>query len=294
MLEILDLGGNSISGRIPEWIADLPDLRILVLRSNNLEGEIPIQISYLQRLQILDLAMNHLSSSIPPHLSNLLTLRNGFSSISQSTDLVYANFYKEEVNLMVKAHIWAYKYILSTFTSLDLSGNSFSGQIPEEMGYLRGLLSLNLSHNHLSGDIPNNLGNMTSLEALDFSYNQLWGSIPATLADLDSLGYLNVSYNNLSGMIPDLRHLQTFEASSFSGNPELCGRQVQRKCNDQTPNSGQEVQGEESVHWWDLWQVGMGMGFAIGFGNVVGILAVSRRLRTKYYQFVDGTLDLFN
>lgn len=104
--------------------------------------------------------------------------------------------------------------------------------------------------------------------------------------------YLNLSYNNLSGRVPDLRHLQTFDVTSFLGNPELCGRQlVQKKCNDHTPNS---AEGDESVlHWWDLWEAGMGMGFAIGFGNVVGMLALSRRLRTKYYQFVDGTLKLF-
>ena len=184
------------------------------------------------------------------------------------------------------------KMLWSVLQNKMLSANSFSGQIPEEMGNLRGLHSLNLSHNHLSWHISNSLGKMTNLEALDISYNQLWGSIPPTLADLDSLRYLNLSYNNLSGRIPDARHLQTFEESSFLGNPELCGRQlVQRKCNDHTPNS---AEGDYSVlHWWDLWEVGMGMGFAIGFGNVVGILALSRRLSTKYFQFVEGTLDFF-
>ena len=101
-------------------------MQILVLRSNNLEGEIPIQIRYLHKLQILDPAMNRLSGSIPPYLSNLSTLTLSSEDItsSLSTVLKYGNYYKEEVTLMIKGQIMAYKYILSAVTSLDLSANS--------------------------------------------------------------------------------------------------------------------------------------------------------------------------
>jgi hypothetical protein len=61
-----------------------------------------------------------------------------------------------------------------------------------------------------------------------------------------------------------------------------------RNCNDHTSYSGGEDEdGEKSVHWWESWKVGMGMGIVIGFGSVIGVLALSRRLRTKYYKFVD-------
>jgi hypothetical protein len=34
------------------------------------------------------------------------------------------------------------------------------------------------------------------------------------------------------------------------------------------------------VHWWEMWEIGMGTGFVIGLGKVIGFLAISRRLRT--------------
>lgn len=277
MLEILDLSRNSLSGKVPEWIADLSKVRLLIFRSNNLEGVIPIQICYLQKLQILDLAMNRLSGSIPPYLSNLSTLRNEDFAISPPpTALVYANYYKEELYLMVKGQEMSYKYILSSVTLLDLSANNLSGYIPNDIGDLTGLQSVNLSHNHLTGNIPDEFVEMKNLEALDISSNMVSGRIPETFATLNSLGHLNLSNNNLSGRIPDRLR---FEASSFLGNPELCGHQVQRNCSDHTSNSGggEDENGEQTMHWWESWKVGMGMGMIIGFVSVIGALAFRRR-----------------
>ena len=193
---------------------------------------------------------------------------------------------------MIKGQIMAYKYILSAVTSLDLSANNLSGDIPEDMGYLRGLHSLNISHNQLTGSIPHELGEITNLEALDISCNELSGRIPETFANLNFLGYLNLSNNNLSGRIPNAPHLDTFDASSFWGNPELCGFQVHRNCSDYTSYSGEAVESNDGVHWWELWEVGMGIGIAIGFGSVIGTLSLSMRLTTRYYKFVDSILEL--
>ena len=292
-LEILDLSGNRISGKVSEWNADLSKLRILILRSNNLDGEIPIHIRYLQKLQILDLAMNRLTGSIPRYLSNLSALTNEDLGSSVSTVLRYGNYYKEEVYLVEKGQQWAYKYILSSFTSLDLSANKLSGGIPEDMGYLKGLHSLNLSHNHLTGSVPHELGEMTNLEALDISCNLLSGSIPDTFADLDSLGSLNLSNNNLSGMIPNLPHLDTFGASSFSNNPELCGLLAKNNCISYTYYSGVEEGDHQGNRWWESWKAALGMGWAIGFGTVIGALALSRRLCRTYFSFVDNIVNFF-
>ena len=59
--------------------------------------------------------------------------------------------------MMIKGHIMAYDCILSTVTSLDLLANNLSGQIFEDMGYIRGLRSLNISHNQLTNFIPHEL-----------------------------------------------------------------------------------------------------------------------------------------
>lgn len=192
---------------------------------------------------------------------------------------------------MVKGQEMSYKYILSTVTLLDLSANYLGGHIPDGMSDLKGLQSLNLSHNHFTGYIPLQFAELVNLEALDISSNNLSGGIPENFETLNSLGYLNLSNNNLSGRIPDGLN---FEASSFWGNSKLCGHQIQRNCSDHTSYSGagedEDEDGEQTMHWWESWKAGMGMGVAIGFGTVIGVLAMSRRLCKRYYQFVDGIL----
>ena len=56
--------------------------------------------------------------------------------------------------------------------------------------------------------------------------NQLSGQIPKF--DFSNLDQFNVSNNNFSGPIPDVGG--RFSNSSFSGNPELCGKPLSKEC----------------------------------------------------------------
>lgn len=109
-------------------------------------------------------------------------------------------------------------------TSLDISGDKVSAQIPPEVGdlpYLQTLIFrklsnltgpiqptiaklkylrfLRLSWTNLTGAIPDFLGQLKDLEYIDLSYNDLSGSIPSSLALLPKLGYLELSRNKLTG-----------------------------------------------------------------------------------------------
>uniref|UniRef100_A0A6N2KFL9 Uncharacterized protein n=1 Tax=Salix viminalis TaxID=40686 RepID=A0A6N2KFL9_SALVM len=74
-----------------------------------------------------------------------------------------------------------FEKIRSTIRVLDLSDNSFTGEIPKVIGKLKALQQLNLSHNSLTGHIHSSLGNLTNLESLDLSSNSLTGRIPTQL-----------------------------------------------------------------------------------------------------------------
>jgi Leucine-rich repeat (LRR) protein len=85
---------------------------------------------------------------------------------------------------------------------MDLSGNSLSDGIPEELTYLQGLRFFNLSRNNQWGSIPEKIGALKLLESLDLSWNELSGAIPRSISNLSSLSVFNLSNNHLWGEIP--------------------------------------------------------------------------------------------
>lgn len=129
---------------------------------------------------------------------------------------------------------------------VDFSNNIFEGAIPGVIGSLTSLIVLDLSNNMLTGPIPSDLGNLSQIESLDLSSNQLTGEIPGRVADLTFLEFLNLSQNHLVGRIPSGSQFNTFEASSFGGNLELCGLPLPKKCeHPQETETQLEVDGDE-------------------------------------------------
>ncbi|CDY36294.1 BnaA01g31240D [Brassica napus] len=115
---------------------------------------------------------------------------------------------------------------LSNLTFLDLSDNRFSGQIPSipsVIGNLSHLTHLDLSVNHLSGQIPSVIGNLSHLTHLVFQSNQISGQIPIALLNLTELSTLLLGKNQFTGRIPhnitSLSKLSSFDGStnSFTG-----------------------------------------------------------------------------
>jgi Leucine-rich repeat (LRR) protein len=205
----------------------MPDLQILTLRSNMFSGHIPKNLTCLERLHYLDIAHNHISGVIPWWLSNLKAMRVRSPSWKELT--ISAN----SIPVTTKGQTRDYTSdIYGLMLNLDLSLNSLTGQIPEELSLLTGLTSLNLSSNQLFGRIPNQIGDLKQLESLDLSYNELSGKIPSGLSALTSLSHLNLSYNNFLGAIPSGPQLQVLDSLNYTyiGNPGLCGYPLSKNC----------------------------------------------------------------
>ncbi|KAI5006955.1 hypothetical protein ZWY2020_046903 [Hordeum vulgare] len=112
-------------------------------------------------------------------------------------------------------------------TTLDLSGNNFTGPLPERISEQMPYVSfLDLSNNSFSGGIPASIMNMTYLNVLVLQHNQFTGGIPAI--NLSRLISFDVADNSLTGPVPD--SLQGFPAGNFTGNPGLCGAPLGKKC----------------------------------------------------------------
>ncbi|KAJ0248935.1 putative kinase-like protein TMKL1 [Hirschfeldia incana] len=63
-LQVLDLGGNKLSGEFPEFITRFKGLKSLDLSSNVFDGSVPDGLGLLQ-LEILDLSHNNFSGTLP-------------------------------------------------------------------------------------------------------------------------------------------------------------------------------------------------------------------------------------
>ncbi|KAF6152766.1 hypothetical protein GIB67_004595 [Kingdonia uniflora] len=286
-LQTMDFGNNELSGSIPTWIGKgMPNLAVLGLRSNKFKGEIPRELCNLTSLQTLDVAHNNLSGAIPRcfnNLSAMVSKKN--TSFSQS----YLPF-DETVLLGSKGLLLEYtRSTLLLVTSMDLSHNSLSGEIPREITSLLILRYLLLSSNHFTGKIPEKIGDMVLLENLDLSRNQLEGKIPRSISRLTSLSKLNLSNNNLSGEIPTGSQLQTFTESSYVGNDALCGTPLTKKCNGngsgETPNT--QAQDSDEYDMMEQFYVAIGPGFVVGLAGFCAALVFMDKWRLAYFRFVE-------
>ncbi|KAK4275549.1 hypothetical protein QN277_018609 [Acacia crassicarpa] len=296
-LLLINLEGNNFSGSIQTWMPQ--NVSVVILRSNQFSGTIPPQLCTLSKLIVLDLANNKLSGSIP----RCLSIITGFSSVLDEwyLRLDINRFHQREtmplrrylkIDLHTKGQQLEYQKNLRLLRIIDLSANKLSGEIPVQLFKLTKLNSLNLSNNHLIGDIPNQIGELKDLESLDFSNNHLHGNIPQSMSSLSFLSVLNLSHNNFSGKIPLGTQLQGFDAWSYTGNPELCGPPLQKKCTiPEKPDNIEQVEGNDYDTFLKSLYLGMGVGFAVGFWVVCGSLFLNREWRHTYFRFFDGVID---
>ncbi|KAL3344782.1 hypothetical protein AABB24_023962, partial [Solanum stoloniferum] len=284
----IDMNENEFDGNLPPWFGTLSKLIVLSLRSNKFDGELAPEICKLNDLQILDLANNNLFGAIPRCVNNFTAMVNGRKEIRDGDDEMdysyYVGVFRESARVATKGNMYQYDTILSLFTSMDLSNNNLSGNIPMSLTSLVGLRSLNFSHNQLTSSIPRDIDKMKVLESLDISNNQLSGEIPQSISSLSSLSYLNVSHNNLSGQIPVSTQLQSFSPFSFTGN-KLCGLPLVERCSKNPEVENEEEEDDDNeVEWF---YVSMAIGFIVAFWGVSAPLLFIRPWRHAYYGFLD-------
>lgn len=234
LVSSLYLGGNNLSGILPEEIGNLEELKTLFLMDNKISGEIPNSISNT-KLGSLALGLNQITGNLSDILNKLEKLKLTLSELDLKSNQITGNIPPEIGEF---SNLWR----------IILSETDISGEIPSEIGKLTKLAELWLSNCKLIGDIPPEVGNMVSLErfAIDNSSvgseggdividpdegiitnrnkNQISGSIPQEICNLRNLRYFNADGNKLSGNIPagiwELPHLKGFTVSDndLSGN----------------------------------------------------------------------------
>jgi hypothetical protein len=326
-LQTLNLSGQRFSGSIPPaYATQLSNLESLSLSRNTLSGGIPLGFAAASGLEVLSLSDNALNGSIPADLASGLPARLVVLSLAN-------NFLSGEIpaNIGCKANSSSYLQVLdlganqlsgsipeslgncTMLTYLDLHRNNLTGAIPLGIAELRDLQEVFLQGNSLEGHIPQWLGNVSSLQSLDLSENQLTGPIPASLGVSKSLIAFNISYNHLQGSIPASLATQ-FNASSFAGNPSLCGPPLLNQVcnstggsssnasaptNQATPNQAHHHMKSRSLSKWAI--IGIAVGGAGGIAALLLLLTLCclclgpclwwKKIQAKQYAGEPGSPD---
>ena len=226
----LSLGGNELTGTIPEALAQLKILKYLNLYGNQLTGTIPEALTQLKNLQTLILDINKLTGTIPEALTQLENLKHLIlfgnqltgtipEALVQLENLQTLNLYGNQLTGTIPEALTQ----LKNLQTLILDINKLTGTIPEALTQLENLQTLSLSGNELTGTIPETLAQLENLQTLNLNDNKLTGTIPEALAQLKDLKYLFLRGNELTGTIPEaLAQLENLQTLSLSGN-ELTG-----------------------------------------------------------------------
>ncbi|XP_020411976.1 receptor-like protein 12 isoform X2 [Prunus persica] len=113
-----------------------------------------------------------------------------------------------------------WSHLENNLVMLDLSNNAFSGKIPMTIGSLFQMQTLKLRSNRFVGELPSSLKNCTSLEVIDLGDNKLSGPIPTWLGvSFNNLVILMLSSNHFNGSMPSqLCHLTRIQIMDFSVN----------------------------------------------------------------------------
>ncbi|KAJ0763901.1 putative non-specific serine/threonine protein kinase [Helianthus annuus] len=273
-LQHLDLSGNNFYGsQIPKFIGSFKQLSYLNLSDAYFSGIIPHHIGNLSNLKVLDFG----SSNDEPWLitSNDMAWVAGLSSL-EHLDLSYVNLSQAKNVDMVFYMIPSLTYlslsecllsnadlglhlnsskILPNIEHLDLSFNSFEGQLLHFFQNFTSLTFLDVSANSLNfvnllNMIPSlselhlsdcglhnapfsptylNSSAHSNLQYLDLSCNSIGGRFPSELMNITSLKVLDLSSSSLNSSVPVMPNLLKLDVSgNYFEHIELVG--IWRQC----------------------------------------------------------------
>ncbi|KAJ9170639.1 hypothetical protein P3X46_018733 [Hevea brasiliensis] len=206
----LSLPNAQLLGSIPAELGMVQYLQNLDLSNNSLNGSLPFALFNASQLRFLDLSNNMISGELPETIGSLQNL--------------------EFLNLSENALAGTLPSSLPTLHNLSvvsLNNNYFCGGLPSEFGAVQ---VLDLSFNLINGSLPQDFGG-SNLHYLNISYNKLSGQIPPEFASqVPGNATIDLSFNNLSGEIPDSSVFLNQKATSFIGNPDICGKPSRNPC----------------------------------------------------------------
>ncbi|KAG8053364.1 hypothetical protein GUJ93_ZPchr0001g32669 [Zizania palustris] len=270
-LKMINLGDNwGLTGKVPEFFAELSSLSILDLSVNHFEGQFPTKIFQLKSLRTLDVSDNpSLSVNLPdfPDGNSLETLNLAWTNLSYHMTSSFVNLKslkslcintagtsKELPSLIGElpsltelqlfgSYLGWEKPVLSwvgnlmQLTDLTLFLYDFSQSAPSWIGNLTNLAHLKMWDCNMSMPIPNQIGNLAKLTSLEIAGSDFFGQqIPLWIGNLTKLTRLEIFDCGCSGSIPStIGNLTRLEELDITYNMELNDKYIltrHKKCDE--------------------------------------------------------------
>ncbi|XP_031505232.1 probable LRR receptor-like serine/threonine-protein kinase At1g56140 [Nymphaea colorata] len=230
LMDNIILSQNYLTGPLPAFLGKLTNMEYLTFGINALSGTVPKELGNLTQLKSLSFGSNNFSGPLPPELGNLVNLEQLYIDTAGLSGPIPSTF----INLKNLGIIWA-------------SGNQFTGKIPDLICKLTKLTDLRLEGSFSQGPIPSGFSNLTLLSTLlisDLSNGtssllfiknmkslgtlvlrnvNLSGSIPTDIWSYQELNHLDLSFNNLTGQIPSSLFNMNKLIYLYLGNNHLSG-----------------------------------------------------------------------
>ncbi|KAI9376960.1 hypothetical protein POPTR_019G009601v4 [Populus trichocarpa] len=182
-LEILSIGVNNLTGKIPSSLGTITTLRSLNVQNNMFSGTVPPELGGLVNLENLTLSANYLTGELPQALTNLTGLKELRLSSNNFTGRI-PDFIQSWKQLDI----------------LEIQAGGFTGPIPLTISLLTNLTDLKISNLLGDGSEFPNLESIAGITYLLFSNCNLSGNFPIYLTRMARLKIfeIDLSYNNFT------------------------------------------------------------------------------------------------
>ncbi|XP_070531594.1 putative leucine-rich repeat-containing protein DDB_G0281931 [Ptychodera flava] len=201
----LHMSEMGLYGELPANFGEnYPILAAIIMANNNVTGILPESIGNLQNLSRLDMSFNKISGKLPenltvlPKLTSVVMKGNLLSSLPskkfEHTDLVNVDLSDNPLNDEFDSILEKFRTCTSLIW-LNLSSTGLHGPLNSKMYEYPYMSSIDLSHNKLTGNIPHWWTDMSYLSYLDFSDNDLSGEVPKTYVHFNNLKFFNIRNN---------------------------------------------------------------------------------------------------
>ncbi|KAL0459049.1 UNVERIFIED_CONTAM: putative inactive receptor kinase [Sesamum latifolium] len=203
--KVFDASDNHFVGNVPSF-SFVVSLRVIKLRNNQLSGSLPQGLLQESSMILSELDLSHNQLEGPVESISSVNLRKLNLSSNRLSGPLPARI----------GHCTVIDLSNNTFTGnlsrtqswgnyvevIELSSNELTGSLPNQTCQFLRLTSLRISNNLLEGILPHVLGTYPELEVIDLSHNKLSGFLLPSLFNSTKLTDINLSWNNLSGTIP--------------------------------------------------------------------------------------------